>query len=60
MKARIENDTLYVEMAINNPPTPSASGKTLIVASSQGNKTTEVTIQGKPLIIGLNAYIKRD
>lgn len=40
-------------------PTPSASGKTLVVASSRGNKETDVTIEGKPVIIGLNAYIKK-
>ena len=40
-------------------PTPSASGKTLVVASSRGNMTTNALVDGKPVIIGLNAYIKR-
>ena len=39
-------------------PTPSASGKTLVVASSHGNKETDAKINGKPVVIGLNAYIK--
>lgn len=38
-------------------PTPSASGKTLVVASSRGNKATTAVINGKPVIVGLNAYI---
>lgn len=37
---------------------PSASGKTMVVASTNGNQATTITIDGKPVIIGLNAYIK--
>ena len=40
-------------------PTPSASGKTLVVASTRGNKETDVVIDGKPVITGLNADIKK-
>lgn len=39
-------------------PKPSASGKTLVVASTHGNMVTEAEVNGKPLTIGLNAYIK--
>ena len=39
-------------------PTPSASGKTLVVATTHGNQPTDVQIDGKPLIIGVNAYIR--
>ena len=38
-------------------PTPSMSGKTLVVASTRGNVKTEAMIDGKPIVIGLNAYI---
>jgi hypothetical protein len=37
---------------------PSASGKTMVVASTNGNQPTSVMIDGKPVIVGLNAYIK--
>jgi len=37
---------------------PSASGKTTVVASSNGNQPSALLIDGKPVIIGLNAYIK--
>jgi hypothetical protein len=56
MQARIEGNKLIIEIEMQ-PPTVSASGKTLVVASSRGNKTTEAKVDGKPVIIGLNAYI---
>ena len=40
-------------------PTPSASGKTLVVASTRGNASTTALINGKPLTVGVNAYIKK-
>ena len=40
-------------------PTPSASGKTLVVASSRGNKQTDCKIGGKQITIGFNAYIRK-
>ena len=59
MKAEIKNGVLHIEIAIQNPPAPSASGKTLVVASSHGNTPTTAQVDGKAVIIGLNAYIKR-
>ncbi len=38
-------------------PTPSSSGKTLIVATTHGNQPSDVTVNGKPVIVGVNAYI---
>ena len=40
-------------------PTPSASGKTLVVASTRGNASTTAMVNGKPLTVGVNAYIKK-
>jgi len=59
MKAEIKNGKLTVEIDVQDPPAPSASGKTLVVASSHGNKPTTAQVNGQPVIIGLNAYIKR-
>jgi hypothetical protein len=39
-------------------PTPSASGKTLVVATTHGNQPTDMTVNGKPVIVGVNAYIR--
>lgn len=60
MKATIKDGKLHIEIDINEKPVASASGKTLVVASSHGNQATTAQIGGKPLIIGLNAYVKKD
>ena len=57
MKTTIKDNVLHIEIQ-QHVPRPSASGKTLTVASSQGNKPTEALIDGKPVIVGVNAYIK--
>ena len=58
LKAEIVNGVLKIEIPIG-VPAPSASGKTLVVASSHGNRATTAVIDGKPVVIGLNAYIPR-
>ena len=58
MIVSIENNELVVRIPVGTPR-PSASGKTLVVASSGGNKTTTATVNGKQVVIGLNAYIPR-
>jgi hypothetical protein len=58
MKVEIRDDKLCIEIDLETP-TPSSSGKTLVVASTRGNTVTDVEINGKPVTIGLNAYIKR-
>jgi len=57
MKVEIKNGKLMIEMDTQTP-TPSASGKTLVIASSHGNQPTTAQVNGKAVIIGLNAYIK--
>jgi hypothetical protein len=57
MKATITNNTLTIEIPLEKPR-PSASGKTLVVATSGGNITTTAQVNGKAVTIGLNAYIK--
>ncbi|MEK7863550.1 MAG: hypothetical protein AAB295_09840 [Chloroflexota bacterium] len=51
-----EGDTLVIRIPIGEP-TPSASGKTLVVASTHGNQKTTVQIDGKDLYLGVNAYV---
>jgi hypothetical protein len=58
MKVEIRDNKLCIEIDLETP-TPSSSGKTLVVASTRGNIVTDVEIDGKPVTIGLNAYIKR-
>jgi hypothetical protein len=57
MQAKIENGKLIITIDMVEPR-PSASGKTLVVATSSGNMTTTAMVNGKPVIVGLNAYIK--
>lgn len=37
----------------------SASGKSTVIASSKGNVTTNVMVDGKPLTVGVNCYISK-
>jgi hypothetical protein len=59
LTAAIEGEYLVVRVPMNPKPTPSATGKTLVVATSHGNKQTELEIDGKPIFVGVNAYIHR-
>ena len=58
LKVEIKENKLFIEIDLEKP-TPSSSGKTIIVASTHGNTVTAAEVDGKPVIIGLNAYIKR-
>ena len=57
MKTTIKDNVLLIEIPLH-PPRLSAYGKTLTVASSNGNQPTEAKINGQPVIVGINAYIK--
>ncbi|HQM30870.1 MAG TPA: hypothetical protein PLR20_16100 [Syntrophales bacterium] len=57
MKVEVKDNKLFIEIDLEKP-TPSASGKTLVVASTRGNVVTDAQVEGKPLVVGLNAYIK--
>jgi hypothetical protein len=58
LKVEIKGNKLFIEIDLEKP-TPSSSGKTLVVASTHGNTVTTAEVDGKPVTIGLNAYIKR-
>lgn len=58
VECKIEGKTLVVRIPLNEPPQPSATGKTLVVASTHGNQVTAATVNGKAITLGLNAYIK--
>lgn len=61
MNVKIEKQgnvsVLVVEMPIS--PRTSASGKSLVIASTNGNQPTTVQYEGQTVILGLNAYIKK-
>jgi hypothetical protein len=45
-------------ISFRGKPTPFASDKTLVVASTPGNTVTSAMVDGKLVTIGINAYIK--
>jgi len=49
--------TLKIEVPVSLRP--SKSGKTMLVASSGGNVSTAAIVDGKPVTVGLNAYISK-
>lgn len=57
MKVEIKDGNLVITIPMQEPR-PSASGKTLVVATTSGNVVSTAQVNGKPVIIGLNAYIK--
>jgi hypothetical protein len=59
VKVTIENGELVIRLPLNNPPVLSSSGKTLVIASSHGNRPTSAVVDGQPVVVGINAYIAR-
>lgn len=55
--AEVKGKTLVLTLDLT-VPTPSKSGKTLVVASSHGNVATTAQVNGKPVVVGVNAYIR--
>ena len=59
MKVQFSQDKKSLVITINlQAPTESKSGKTLLVASTHGAQATGITVQDRPVIVSLNAYIK--
>lgn len=59
MKTEIKDGNLIITLPLQKP-TPSASGKTLVVATSSGNKETDCVVDGKRVTVGINAYVKKE
>lgn len=58
LTAEIKDEMLIVAIPLQ-APAPSTSGKTLVVASTHGNVATSAIVNGKPVTVGLNAYIRK-
>lgn len=58
MSAKVEGNELVIRLPLNSPATKSATGKTMVVASSHGNQPTEAVVDGQQVIVGVNAYYK--
>ena len=53
---KITGNKLLVEIDLDAPTTPSASGKTKIIATTSGNQ--KLDYEGKEVVLGLNLYTK--
>lgn len=58
MKATIKGDKLILELDIKEAP--SKSGKTLMVATTNGFKQAGVEYKGKSVSVSVNAYVSKD
>ena len=58
MKVTIDKNELVIRIPLQKP-TPSASGKTLVIATSHGNQKTDCELKGHGHVtVGINAYVK--
>ncbi len=59
--ATIEGNQLVIRLPLQKP-VPSATGKSLVVATTRGNLLTDATVKLNgadcPITIGVNAYLK--
>lgn len=58
MIVTVKGNKLIIEMDMEANPAPSKSGKTVVVASSHGNAPTTAQYNGKPIVVGVNAYVR--
>jgi hypothetical protein len=56
MRVEIKGNEIIITAPIEKRP--SKSGKTILVATSGGNKPTTAQIDGKPVTVGFSAYIQ--
>ena len=54
----VEGRVLVIRVDLDADATPSASGKTMVIASTRGNATVDDG-KGNPVHVGLNVWRKR-
>lgn len=57
-KVTIKGDQMTIVLDLEKDQQPSKSGKNITIASTHGNEVTDCTYKGKPVKIGVNAFIK--
>lgn len=57
MNAKIENGNLVITLPLQKP-TRSKTGKSLIIASTNGFMKTGVEVEGKEISLSVNAIVK--
>ena len=56
MKVEIVGKNLVITLPLQQPKL-STSGKSLVIATTAGNKDTECKFEGKTVMVGANAYV---
>jgi len=51
--------TLTITIDLDAPTVPSRSGKTAVIASTEGNVKIAKLDDGRPVVLGLNLYVSR-
>jgi hypothetical protein len=59
MKAKVKNGNLLIELKLQNPR-PSSTGKTLLVASTNGVRRSTALVDGREISVVANAFIFPD
>jgi hypothetical protein len=57
MHVEVKGSELIIKLPLNPNPRPSKSMKNLTVATTGGNVRTMATHNGKPITVGVNAYV---
>lgn len=59
MRVTLENNNteMVIRLPVNQSPEPSKSGKTLVVATTNGFKNAGFPMHGKPVRLAVNATI---
>lgn len=57
MQVEVTDSEVIIRLPRINPPKPSSTGKSLLVATTNGNKPTTATVADKPVVVSVNAYI---
>lgn len=56
MQVELKDGKLIITIDFDPKGAISSTGKSRVHASTKGNKTTTVDVNGKPLVVGVNAY----
>jgi hypothetical protein len=60
MKVQLDENAGEITITLPVSPRPSKSGKTTVIATTSGNQTfSDIVFDGKPITIGVNAYVPR-
>jgi hypothetical protein len=60
MKIKVRKGVLHIWLPMIDPPRKSKSGKTLLIASSNGPKRTSFKANGKSVVVMVTAYVRPD